>query len=348
MPVIALEAAHHPAYDAYVAQHPLANSYHQRAWWEVLGRAYGYCSASFISLDAAGQLNGALPLMRLHGRVKGRRLVSLPFSHAVPILAANPSVESELVQAAQTLAQAENYRFVEVRPRQTLQDSAFQPVALNYISELALDQPLDALFESFTSSNRRNIRKGEKSGFVIREGATSANLSAFYALEVATRHYQGAPVYPRHFFHWMAEALGDDVQVYVMALEGRDVAGMVLLGMGRTCIYGYGAWLRDESLKRLYPMNALIWHAITWAHQTGYAVFDFGTTPRHNEGLLEFKQRYNPTLSDLPYWYWSPTAQAAPVINRQGKAVQWVEAGLKRLPQALFTRLSPWLLREVG
>lgn len=348
MPITPLSESLSSVYDAYVKGHPQANIYHQRGWWRLLQRAYGYQPASLISQDAQGQINGVLPLMRLKGRVKGQRLVSLPFSHSIPILAATPTIEADLLQAAIDLAKSAGDRFLEVRPRQAVDHSAFQSSTLNYISELSLTPSDEQLFESFTSSNRRNIRKGEKSGFVVREGVTKANLSAFYDLEVSTRHYQGAPVYPRRFFHWMAEEVGQFMQVYIMSLEGRDVAGMVLLGAGSTCIYGYGAWVRDESLKRLYPMNALVWQAIQWAKASGYGVFDFGTTPIHNEGLLDFKQRYGPVQSELPYWYFLHTKKELPLINREGKAVQWVEAGLKRLPRNLFTLLSPLLLREVG
>lgn len=335
-------------YDAYLTNNPQANSYHTRAWLEVLQRSYGYQPVSFVALDAQGQICGLLPLMRVQGRVKGRRLVSLPFSHCVPILSENPQIERALLDAALQLCQTENHSYLELKPRAALQHSDFQASLQNHISELDLKLELENIFEQFTASNRRNIRKAERANFEIYTAQNRQDYAAFYGLEVATRRRQGAPVYPRRFFHDMAELLRDDVTLYLAAYEGEIVAGMVVMQRGETCIYGYGAALRTEALKGLYPSNLLIWEAIQQAKAAGCTLFDFGTTPLHNQGLLEFKQRYAPALNDLPYWYYLHSRAKLPTINREGRAVKWVERLLKTLPRPLFERLSPYLLREVG
>lgn len=333
------------AYDVFVNAQKNANLYHTRAWLAVLQQSYGYQPASLVAQEE-GQIRGVLPLMRVHGRLKGRRLVSLPFSHCVPILADSPAIETALLHTAAELTQADHYSYLELKTRQPIAHENFQPSTLNHISELDLSPSLDDLFAAFTTSNRRNIRKGEKAGFQIREGLSAANVQAFYDLEVATRMYQGSPVYPPQFFPTMAELCGEHLRLYMMSLDGHDVAGILMLNFGDWAIYGYGAWLRDEA--KLYPMNALIWHAIQRAKEQGHRVFDFGTTPLHNEGLLEFKQRYNPALSDLPYWYFLHGREEVPMIKRDSGSVKFIEAVLRRLPRPLFVGLTPLLLREVG
>jgi CelD/BcsL family acetyltransferase involved in cellulose biosynthesis len=334
-------------YDTFITDHPATTIYHTRAWLKVLQLTYGYAPASLVALDGE-QVVGVLPLMRISGIIRGRRLVSLPFSHCVPILATHPDAETALLNAAIDLARREDFAYLELKPRQPIQHPDFLPSTLNHISELSLLPEPDALFEAFTPSNRRNIRKAEKAGFILREATTYRDFDSFHAIEVATRHRQGAPVYPKAFFQHAAEHLRKHLHLYLLSMAGQDVAGMLVFQMGGHCIYGYGAALRSENLKGLHPSNWLIWHAIQQARAAGCTLFDFGTTPIHNTGLLEFKQRYNPTTQELPYWYFLHTRRQLPLIQRDSRSIRFIEMILRWMPRPLFARLTPLLLREVG
>jgi lipid II:glycine glycyltransferase (peptidoglycan interpeptide bridge formation enzyme) len=338
-------------YDAYIQTHPDANVYHTRAWSNVLQASYGYAPATLVALDAPDEIVGVLPLMRVNTITRGRRLVSLPFSHCVPILTNRLAVEHALLSELLAIAHAEHVAYVELKPRRPVDHPAFVPTVLNRISELDLTPELDQLFESFTSSNRRNIRKTERAGFTLREGNTHADYDSFHALEVATRRRQGSPVYPRSFFHDVAKKLPQQSHLYLLSYNGHDVAGMVVFWQEKRCIYGYGAALRSEDfdeLNGLHPSNLLVWHAIQEARAAGCAVFDFGTTPLHNEGLLDFKQRYNPVTEELQYWYYLHTKQNLPIIRRDSPSVKSIESVLRCFPRPLFSGLTPILLRELG
>jgi len=333
-----------PAYDSYTA----GSFYHQRAWLDLLQATYGY-QPLILTAYRGAELVGVLPLMRVHGRLKGRRLVSLPFSHALPFLAQDAPTQNALLDEALALGRREGYAYVEIRPKIALNHPHYQPATLNQISVLPLTgQSPETLFAAFSSSNRRNIRLAEKAGFHLRRGVTAAALRAFHQLEVDTRHRQGSPVYPSRFFPRMGEALGSQLDLWLVAYEGRDVAGLLMMTRGDEAIYGYGAWRKEEALKRLYPMNLLVWEAIQTAHAKGCAAFDFGTTPLHNEGLLEFKARYAPQTRPLPYFYALITRASVPIIQRDGGTVRLAEKVLRRLPRPFFAQLSPLLLREVG
>lgn len=337
-----LTPSHTPAYETFLKNHPAALIYHCQEWWEVLRRSYGYQPASLIALEG-DTVVGVLPLMRVHGRLKGRRLVSLPFSHHVPVLTSHPDAEKQLLDAAVEMAKAENYAYLEIRS--PLTHEHFQPAVLNFVSRLDLTPAEDILYSQCSRSNRRNISLASRAGFELCD---SRDFDTFYRLEVETRHRQGAPMYPPRFFHDLAAHLENQVKLYFLNTNGQPVAGMIMLNAGKTAIYGYGNSTSDPEIKKLKPINLLIWEVIKASKNAGYEWFDFGTTPIHHQNLLEFKERYNPVTEELAYSFYLNTRQSLPAIKRDSQRVQTVEKVLQALPRPLFRRLSPLLLREVG
>lgn len=332
-------------YDQFVAVHPQRVLYHQREWLHLLHRNYGYQPLILVAWDADAVV-GVLPLMRVHGRVKGRRLVGLPFSHDVPILTTHPDAETALLDAAIELTQRDNYAYLEIRA--TVEHPRFASATLHNTSELDITPDEDTLFAQFSRSNRRNIRMAERSELTFREGTSSKDFDTFYDLEVTTRHEQGAPMYPPDFFRDLARSFPERARLYFMLYEGRAVASMIMLNDGSRAIYGYSNNTREPEVMKLKPQNLLLWRAIQASKAAGYHVFDFGTTPLHHTDLLAFKERYSPLTRPLSYSYFLHTRQQVPVIKRDGKSVQMVERVLRMLPRDLFRRLSPYLLREVG
>ena len=336
------------AYDAFVASHPHSSAYHKRAWLHILQQTYGYAPASLIAQDENERITGILPLMRVSGRLKGRRLVSLPFSHCVPILVRDEAVRTALLDAAVAMTQDEGYAYLELKLPESPRHDAFQSSTLNFTSELSLQPETDALFAAFPKANRRNIRNGEQSDFRLRTGESLADFESFYELEISTRHRQGAPIYPPRFFRLLFEHMKPQVNLYLGSLHGQDVAGILILHMGERAIYAYGASLRSTELNRISPGNVLVWRAIQDAKAAGYRIFDFGTTPLHLENLLTFKQHFRPQTFELPCWYFLNSREQLPIIKRDSASAKLVEGVLRLLPRPLFWRFSSMLLREVG
>ncbi len=336
------DSAYNAAYTAFLENHPAALVYHRPEWWEVLRRSYGYQPASLLALEGEN-IVGVVPLMRVHGKVKGRRLVSLPFSHLVPLLTTHPDAEKQLLDAAMEMTRAENYAYLEIRC--PLSHDSFQPAVLNFISRLDITPDENTLFQQCSHHLRRDIRMAARAGFELVE---SRDFDQFYQLEVETRHRQGAPMYPPYFFRDLAAHLKNQVRLYFMHWNGQPVAGMMMLNAGKTAVYGYGNSTSDPQIKKLNPTKLLMWEVIKASQQAGFKVFDFGTTPLHHENLLAVKNRFNPVTENLAYSFYLNTRQNLPTIQRDSKSIQMVEKVLQTLPRPLFRRLSPLLLREVG
>lgn len=337
--------ASHP-YASFLENQTETLLYHQPQWWEVLRRSYGYQPAALIALDN-DRIVGVLPLMRVHGRVKGRRLVSLPFSHLVPILTTHPDAETALLNAAIEMTHAENYAYLEIRS--AIQHEKFQPVVSNHISELDISPPLDTLLSTFSQSRRRNIRQAERAeGFTFREGHTAQDFHNFYHLEAETRHRQGAPMYPYTHFETLCKLMGDKIKIYFLAHNGKDIASTLIFYNQTRAIYAYVNTTSDSQVKQLNPTALLVWETIKACKADGMTLFDFGTTPLHHESLLDFKNRFHSHSRELPYFYYLNTRQTLPIIQRDSKSIHRVENLLKTMPSFLFRQLSPILLREVG
>ena len=51
------------------------------------------------------------------------------------------------------------------------------------------------------------------------------------------------------------------------------------------------------------PYNALLWHAIRLGCKNGFKHFNFGTSHKDDNGLLEFKRRFGADTKPVNFYY---------------------------------------------
>lgn len=143
---------------------------------------------------------------------------------------------------------------------------------------------------------RRNIRKAENSGVVVRLGDRS-DLATFHRVYRETAERDHFTPRPLGYFEQMWDALrGEDPQrlrLYLAEHDGDVVAATTLVRVGRHAWYSYGA---STAYKRdVRGSNAIQWRMITDAVQAGASVYDMRgitDTVRNDDphiGLLQFK-----------------------------------------------------------
>ncbi|MGN6332912.1 MAG: lipid II:glycine glycyltransferase FemX [Motilibacteraceae bacterium] len=172
--------------------------------------------------------------------------------------------------------------------------SAGQP---RYVFQLPLAgrTPEDVL-AGFNQLWRRNIKKADKGGVVVREGAFE-DLPAFHALYVHTAERDQFIPRPLGYFQRMWKAMrAEDPQrlrLYLAEHEGEVLAATTMVTVGQHAWYSYGA---SASHKReLRPSNAVQWRMIQDAMAAGCSVYDLrGITDTldpddHLFGLIQFK-----------------------------------------------------------
>jgi lipid II:glycine glycyltransferase (peptidoglycan interpeptide bridge formation enzyme) len=150
--------------------------------------------------------------------------------------------------------------------------------------------------KGFNQLWRRNIKKSEKLGVTVRQGAAD-DLPAFHALylETAERdHFTGRPL---SYFQRMWEAMRaedpDRIRLYLAEHEGDLVAATTMVRVGQHAWYSYGA---SSTAKRdVRGSNAVQWAMLRDALAAGAEVYDLrGITDTldHDDphvGLIQFK-----------------------------------------------------------
>ena len=176
-------------------------------------------------------------------------------------------------------------------------DEGFAAGQPQYVFQVPLaGRDEDELLKGFNQLWRRNIKKADKLGVVVRQGSTE-DLPAFHALylETAERdHFTGRPL---SYFQRMWEAMRaedpDRIRLYLAEHEGDLVAATTMVRVGEHAWYSYGA---SSTAKRdVRGSNAVQWAMLRDAKAAGATVYDLrGITDTLAEddthfGLIQFK-----------------------------------------------------------
>lgn len=180
--------------------------------------------------------------------------------------------------------------------QQAASGAGFGDVQPRFVYQVPLaDRTLDDVFAGFNQLWRRNIRKAEKAGVVVREG-TREDLSAFHVVYVETAARDHFTPRGQVYFERMWDALNSREQrfrLYVAEHDGHVAAATIMVTVGTHAWYSYGASTTAD--RDVRPSNALQWRMISDAHGLGCTVYDLRgiadtLDPEHHlSGLIQFK-----------------------------------------------------------
>jgi CelD/BcsL family acetyltransferase involved in cellulose biosynthesis len=343
------------AVSAFIAQHTAEPFYYQPAWLTLLSRLYSYPVHTLQTTDADGALTGLMPVMAVRSPLTGRRVVSLPFSDCCPPLASSDAAANALVDQALALAQAERARYLEVRSGALAALDARPDLTRNDLYSrwvVPLERDTQAMWKRVKSSSQQPVKKARKEGVIVRVGASLADVDAYHHLHLLTRSRKhGMPAQPARYFRDLWQTFNDtdpatgQVRLLLAEHAGVVIAGMILLISGSTVRYAYSA--SDQRFLRLGPNNALMWEAISWASEQGYARFDMGRTAHDNAGLVGFKRSWGALEEPLPYYYYPQIAGLASTSEESWK-YRLLTGGWRRLPLPVAEALGGVLYRHLG
>ena len=154
----------------------------------------------------------------------------------------------------------------------------------------------DDVFAGFNQLWRRNVRKAQKAGVVVRQGGYD-DLPTFHALYVTTAARDGFRPRPLEYFQQMWRAMHAEdpgrLALYLADYEGHTLAAATTVTVGARVWYSYGA--SADVGRDVRPSNALQWQMMCDAHAAGAAVYDLrGISDTLDEadplfGLIRFK-----------------------------------------------------------
>jgi CelD/BcsL family acetyltransferase involved in cellulose biosynthesis len=332
-----------PRWDGLLERHPGASVFHSRAWLEALRRTYGYEAVAYTTSGPGEPLRNGLVLCRVESWLTGRRLVSLPFSdHCEPLVQRTEDLQI-FIRILREELQTERWRYVEMRPLESLGPVTPSPYAsAKYVlHRLDLKPDIRTLFRAFhKDSIQRKIERARREGLTHQAGTTEAILDDFYRLLTITRRRHGVPPQPKIWFRNLIECFGPALQICVAFIGRRPIAGMLTLRHKNTLVYKYGG--SDARFNRLGSMHSLYWESIQRAKALGLEVLDLGRSNAHQIGLITFKDRWGATQSNLTYLRFSRSEN--PTHTFEGSGSTWKTRAAKNV----FACTPSWVLPGLG
>lgn len=333
-----------PDWDRRIATLPGATFFHRSAWMRVLHEVYGY-QPSCLAFGSPGHWQGLLPLMEVDSWLTGRRGISLPFTdECAPLGVAAPGFKL-LHEAALTHAKLRHWKYLEYRGGRHLLGDA--PASTSFHGHgLVLDRDEAALFDATDPSVRRAVRKAGQSGLTISVTRDIESVRTFHSLLCLTRKRHGLPVQPFRFFagihrHVLAPGHG----VVVLAHQGnRPVAGAVFFHHQGTALYKFGA--SDERVQQLRANNLVMWEAIKWHQQEGFAHLDFGRTSLSNAGLRRFKLSWGAVERTIDYVRLDP--RTGTPMDVRDESSGWYNRLFRHLPIPLSRLMGSVLYKHAA
>jgi Acetyltransferase (GNAT) domain len=341
MSVYELNPLTDPRWADLVARHPDASVFHAPAWLEALSSTYGYEPAALTTTAPAKPLQNGLVFCRVKSALTGSRLVSLPFSDHCQPLASGQGELLELLQGLRGMAEANSWKYLELRPVGELGAEVSSAAGLAessafWLHLLDLRPGEETLFRGFHKSCvQRKVQKSEKEGLICEEGRSERLLKMFYGLLLLTRRRHQLPPQPLVWFRNLLECFGEALTIRIALKDGQAVASMLTLLHNKTLTYKYGC--SDANFHNLGGMPFLFWRAIRDAKKRGAEQFDFGRSETDNPGLITFKDHWGGRRSMLKYYRY-PARPA-----EQGRPGWQVEAG-----RAAFSMLPDFCLVAAG
>ena len=328
-------------WDAFVESVPGATLGHAAAWAAVVREAYGLEPLYLAARDAAGALQGVLPLVRFRTLTGARELVSMPFLDAGGILASDDAAEAALREAALGEARAWGARALELRQWAPLRAGPAAPASgrVDLVLPLAGDE--DALWASLPANVRNQTRKATREGLMpAPEDAADLALRFYTPFRVNMRDL-GSPVHALAFYEAIARAFGSRVR-FVVAQDGdRPVGGLVAIRYAGIVTVPWASTLRAERAR--CPNNLLYWEALRWAIRGAARAFDFGRSPP-GSGTHRFKLGWGAAEWPLAWLRLDP---AGAVLHEPagagGGALRRLASLWSRLPVPIASALGPRL-----
>jgi serine/alanine adding enzyme len=328
-------------WDRYVDSAPQATAYHRHAWRDVVRSVFGHESYYLAARDAAGAIDGVLPLVRLKSLMFGDFMVSLPYFNYGGVLAESPSVRQRLLEAAAALGQRLGVSHLELRHRSD-ESNAWPERTDKVTMLLRLPATSEALAKSLTSKLRSQIKRPLREGAVCVFGREEL-LDEFYAVFAENMRDLGTPVYPKRFFATMLASIGETT-LAVVRLAGQPVAAAFLVEFRQTMEIPWASSLRR--VNNVGVNMCLYWNVLEHAVSKGCTVFDFGRSTL-DSGTFRFKQQWGAEPLQLHWHYWLRDGGEPPKINPANPKYRAAVAMWRRLPLGIANWIGPHLVRNL-
>ena len=313
-------------WDAFVSQ-AKDGSILQSWGWAELKSHFGWGASRYLWMDGRGG-RGAISVLRraLPGRL------ALFYAPRGPVLDGNPALLSTFWNELRPVLSSQGGTVLKVDPewsmegeRQALLDIGAMPSRhpVQHQATWIVDiRGGDEAFRRLKESTRRNIREGERRGVVVEMSEASAAMDHFYSLLNETSSRRSFPIRAREYYQQLLDVFRarGQIGVYLARLEGRLLAGAVMMFYGNRLVYLFGGTTNEAM--QLKPGYLLHWRAIQDAQRRGCTTYDMWGIPLEPKpdhpgyGYYTFKSRFNGSAVKFIGLYDLPVNRAAAITIR--------------------------------
>src|SRR5438132_5230142 len=175
-----------PEWDSVALSHSESNLFHRTAWGRVVCKTYGH-TPLYLDFRRNGKSIALIPMVELASPITGMRGVLMPFSDFCSPLVFDAHGQESIVAALLKIGRERNWRSVELRGGRNIVPD-FAPASEKYYTHrLDLAIGVEQLFDGFSPSARRAVRKAEKSGVKAEVSESWEATREFYRLHARTR-----------------------------------------------------------------------------------------------------------------------------------------------------------------
>jgi lipid II:glycine glycyltransferase (peptidoglycan interpeptide bridge formation enzyme) len=167
---------------------------------------------------------------------------------------------------------------------------------LTYIIDLEIGK--EKIFQAFGTDKKKNIRKAEKKGIIVREMEHVEQVSVFYNIIKDVYKRKRVPLADISLFENSFKVLSEKgmFKIFLAQLGDRPIAGKAVLFFKDRALAWYGGGF--EEFLTLHPNEMLTWYVIGWADRNGFREFDLGGAgkPGESYGVRDYKERFGGEL----------------------------------------------------
>lgn len=342
MNIVRYTAAQDPKWNAYVQASPRASFYHRAEWRRINEQCFGHRTC-YLAAEDAGEIVGVFPFVQLKSLLFGNIACSLPFVNYGGPCGESTEVEQALLEAAAVVADEWRVDYVEIRSRHHLGDQF--PLASHKVSmTVDLGPDPEALFNAFDRDHRREIRRGQKNGFVSRFGGAEL-IDDFYLVMSESWRDMGTPIFAKSYIQAICAAFPGSIRICVVYDAAGTPAATAFDGLHGTIVEGMWLGIRGEH-KRQGVGYFLYWELIKHACEAGYVCHHLGRSSV-NSGAEQFKKKWNARSQQLYWHYLLRTSKEIPQLNVDNSKYQLAIAAWRKLPIGVTQRLGPMISRSI-
>ncbi len=347
--VLQLQAKDAEQWTQFLAGHPRANLYHTLLWKNVIEDAFGH-KPIYLFSRRKDTISGVLPMFLIKFPFLGSKLISLPYDiGSGGILADDEESEVALIKHTIDLARDMNVNYIEFRygakqsvlPQLGLME--YEPVV---ISEMKLDTE-EQVWKRIKSDHRKGIRKAKNRGIEVREANNLEDFLKFYQVYIRVFRDFGTPPYSANYFRILCQKLhsSQNVRLALAYKDNRCVGGLLLFYWKQTLISKFAVCLPEVVPLRAYM--PLYWWAIKLGLELNCNTLSWGTSPRNQPSLIEFKERWG-AESRSAIFYNLPIKRKVPSIEMYYDTESIVRKTWKKLPLRVTSLLGGHINRWFG